>query len=407
MRTFTRAVKRRARKVAWLYELVRARRAKRQEEEYIFLRESQYRKTEALFSQPGWQSRASELLQKCWKRRDPVKESPNQVRIFLAATDDLGGPRILSSFQRHFETIVFDLRRFRHMDPGGEAERAIEDIDTWRPRLHKELLGEFSRAHSARPVDLVFAYGSHLDFEPDTFKRIRASGVPVALLCLDDKHIFREKNYGYPNGQEPLIGAADVHITNSLECVRWYMAHGVAGYFMPQGIDPEMFKPVQITKDLDVSFIGQRYGGRGRLVDALRACGIRVACFGAGWETPSISDAEKIELYSRSRVNLGLGGTGLSNRITCIKGRDFEVPACGGLYLTTYNYELASMFDIGKEILCYYNEIDCAEIIRYYLERPHQAAAIGQAARQRCLKDHTWEKRITGLVEWMGICEKQ
>jgi spore maturation protein CgeB len=401
-----RELKRRARKIGWLYDLVRARRARRQEAEYIYLRENHYRKTGTVFSEPGWQARASQLLQMGWTRRGPLKESPDRVRIFLAATDDLGGPRILPSFQRHFETTVFDLRRFRHLDPGGEAERAIDKLDSWRPHLQQELLKDFFRAHAARPVDLVFAYGSHLDFEHDTLKKIRSSGVPVALLCLDDKHIFRAKNYGYPNGQQPLIGAADVHVTNSLECVRWYVAHGVAGYFMPQGIDPEIFKPLQIAKDLDVSFIGQRYGGRGRLVDTLRACDIRVTCFGAGWGTRGISESEKVEIYNRSRVNLGIGGTGLSNKITCIKGRDFEVPSCGSLYLTTYNHELTGMFAIGGEILCYHNEIDCAEIIRYCLERPEEAAAIGRAARQRCLKDHTWQGRIAGLLEWMGICKK-
>jgi spore maturation protein CgeB len=405
VQVLVRELKHRARRIGRLYEFVRARRAKRQETEYVLLRKRYYRKTQNLFCAPGWQSRSSELLHSGWKGPRIVKQSADQVRIFLAATDDLGGPRILQSFQRHFETALFDLRRFRHFDPGGEAELAIQKIDSWRPRLQRELLAEFSSVHSSRPVDLVFAYGSHLDFEPETLKKLRLSGVPVVLLCLDDKHIFLEKKCGYPNGQKPLVGAADVHLTNSLDCLRWYIAEGVAAYFMPQGVDPELFKPLPVPKDLEVSFVGQRYGARGRLVDVLRANGIQVACFGAGWETQNISDAEKVEIYGRSRINLGIGGTGLSDRITCIKGRDFEVPACGALYLTTYNPELTALFHIGKEILCYFNEIDCAELIRYYLERPEEVETIGKAARKRVLDDHTWQKRIVELLKWMRILE--
>ena len=94
-------------------------------------------------------------------------------------------------------------------------------------------------------------------------------------------------------------------------------------------------------------------------------------------------------------------------RITCIKGRDFEVPACGGLYLTTYNHELASLFDIGKEILCYLNEIDCVEIVRYYLERPEEAKAIARAGYSRCLGDHTWKRRFHDLFQWMGLLSEE
>jgi spore maturation protein CgeB len=172
---------------------------------------------------------------------------------------------------------------------------------------------------------------------------------------------------------------------------------------MPQGVNPKIFQPMDVEKTVDVCFIGQRYGARGRLIDALRAAGIEVVCFGAGWGTLPISDQEKVAMYSRAKINLGIGGTGVSERMTCIKGRDFEVPAAGGLYLTSYNPELTCLYEIGKEILCYSNEIDCVEIVRYYLERPGEAKRIADAGRARCLRDHTWEVRFRELFEWMGI----
>ena len=78
---------------------------------------------------------------------------------------------------------------------------------------------------------------------PETLNEIRHAGVPVAVLNTDDKRLYLES-------QKPLIGAVDVHLTNSLECVRWYMAEGAAAYFFPQGVDPEICKPVPVEKDL-------------------------------------------------------------------------------------------------------------------------------------------------------------
>jgi hypothetical protein len=323
--------------------------------------------------------------------------------VFAAAADDLGGPRILRSLAECCDTELFDLRQYRDLGNQERSERAAADIRNWRPRMQRDAVAAFLAAHARKPVDIVFAYGNHFDFEPDTLRGMSGVGVPLVGLCLDDKHIFLQKKVPWPNGQKPLIGAVDVHLTNSPECMRWYIGEGAPAYFMPQGVDPRIFRPIDVAKTVDVCFIGQRYGMRGRLVDALRSAGVNVVCFGGGWDTPSISDDEKIEMYSRARINLGIGGTGVSERMTCIKGRDFEVPAAGGLYLTTYNPELTNLYDIGKEILCYLNEIDCVEIVRYYLERPEEAQAIATAGRARCLSDHTWEVRFRELFEWMGI----
>jgi spore maturation protein CgeB len=372
------------------------------------LREYYYFRAGPLFSEPGWRAKSRELLRRRWPGPLSVKPHLSDVRVFAAAADDLSGPRILSSLAECCDMELFDLREYRLLDNQESSERAARNIHEWRPQMQRGAVTAFKAVHARKPIDLVFTYGSYFDFEPDTLRAISAMGVPVVNLCLDDKHIFRERNLPWPNGQKALIGAVDVHLTNSPDIMRWYMSEGVPVYFMPQGVNAKIFRPIDVKERVDVCFIGQRYGMRGRLVDALRTAGINVVCFGAGWGTRAISDEEKVEMYSRARVNLGIGGTGVSDRMTCIKGRDFEVPATGGLYLTTFNPELMYLYDIGKEILCYLNEIDCLELIRYYLERPNESKMIGTAGRARCLRDHTWERRFGDLIRWMGFltCDK-
>jgi hypothetical protein len=386
------------------YELVRRRRARRQEDEYVARRDHFARSSGPVFAAPGYRARSRERLGGSWNGPPRVHDDPKSVRVFAIVADDPGGPQLLRPLQTEFDTTLFDLARYRVLQQAqNENDQPVTASLGWRDSLQKDLVQAFESAHAEEPIDLVFAYASHYELEPRTLDRIRAQGVPVAVLCLDDKHVFAEDpSLGHPNGQEPLIGSVDVHLTNSIECVRWYLAKGVAAYYMPQGIDPTLYPPDEGEPLIDVSFMGQRYGMRGAFIDALRRSGVEVDCYGPGWGRV-VSHDEKVRIYSRSRINLGIGGVGYSDRITCVKGREFEVAAAGGLYLTTYDPELPRLFEIGREILCYRNEIDCVELIRYYLENEQAAREIAAAGRQRCLKSHTWGARMAELLGWMGI----
>lgn len=118
-----------------------------------------------------------------------------------------------------------------------------------------------------------------------------------------------------------------------------------------------------------------------------------------------LSDEDAVKLYSRSRINLGFGGVGHSRKLVCLKGSDFEVPMSGGLYLTQDNPELSLVYEVGKEILTYKNEKDCAEKIMWLLANPEQAAKILEAGRKRALKNHTMEKRFERIFRLTGIME--
>ncbi len=390
-------LKGRARRVTWLYELIRKRRARSKESEYLSLREHYYQQTKSLFAEPGYMRKSRELLHKNWRGAPQAKSLPQDVRLFAVGANVVGSALILPELERSFDAVVFDFA-----DDCRKVER--EHDQTARERIQQKLLAAFHRAHRERPIDLAWLSATNTFVSPQTLHAIRRAGVPVAVYNMDDKHQYSEDTrLGFPNGQKPLIGAADVHLTNSIDCVRWYMAEGVAAYYMPPGVDTEFFCPPRVDKDLDVSFIGAAYGMRRRFIQTLQQAGIRITCFGKDWGTRFVSDVEKVGIFGRSKINLGIGGVGYSERITCLKGRDAEVPGSGNLYLTIYDGELSRMWTIGKEILCYFNEIDCVEQIRYYLDRPDKVAAMGQAARARALQEHTWTRRVVGLLQWMGV----
>ena len=181
---------------------------------------------------------------------------------------------------------------------------------------------------------------------------------------------------------------------------------GGSAYYFPEAADPKIFENVKMRKDIDVSFIGQGYGYRFGFIEKLRNEGINVECFGKNWENNVISHIDKVKIYNKSKINLGIGWTGLTNKMTCLKGRDFEIPMTGNVYLTNFDYELANCYSIGKEIICYTNEFDCIEQILFILNNENYMKEIGAEARKRSLKDHTWTKRMVGFLNWVGILEE-
>jgi len=394
----------------------------KQDTEYLRLERFHYQRSPDVFASPGWKDRSAQLLRQGWPGPSNIKKERKEVRLLIIDKSAAFGPCFGPELERAFDSVTFKLVRHRVGYENGKKDlvtfgkglnldfhdvvstRFRKPFMEWRDRLQVDLFKLAETAHSEKPIDLCFAYGSYQQFEPGTLRAIRQLGIPVALFWLDEKHAYWERRkMEIPNGQKPLIGSCDVHLTNSFECIRWYMSEGAAAFYFPQAVDSQIYKPSGDKRDIPVSFIGQKYGMRAKFIEALRKLGIEIQCFGSGWENGLAKDS--VEIYLRSRINLGLGETGKSDRMTCIKGRDFEIPGTGSLYLTSYDPELAWLFNIGKEILCYRNEMDCAQQIRYYLSNTEHADAIASAGRARCLKQHTWTLRFESLLRWMGILE--
>ena len=86
-----------------------------------------------------------------------------------------------------------------------------------------------------------------------------------------------------------------------------------------------------------------------------------------------------------------------------IKGRNFEVPGCGGFVLTGRADNLEQYYENEKEIVCFDNRDDLIEKIRYYLAHENERAAIAQAGYDRTLREHTYAHRFKDIFSRMGM----
>lgn len=261
------------------------------------------------------------------------------------------------------------------------------------------------QAHQRSPLDWIFVYASGVEISPSFIRRIQEEvGVPTVNMCLDDKQSWQGPWVGdHRAGQIDLAPVFDLSWTSSRVTCKWYLCEGGRPIYMPEGCNPQVYRPLEVEQDIPVSFIGGAYGYRPAAVRFLKQYGIPIQVYGAGWGT-KVSVQEAVEIICRSRINLGMGGIGYSESLTNVKGRDFEVPCVGrGLYLTSFNSDLALHFEIGKEIVCYRDRDEMLELIRYYLTHSEEAGAIAQNARRRCLAEHRWLHRYIQICQILGI----
>jgi len=200
-----------------------------------------------------------------------------------------------------------------------------------------------------------------------------------------------------------------------------------------------LYKPYNSTEIYDVSFIGQPHGNRREVIEKVKKTGIDIKCWGKGWPNGRISQEEMIKIFFQSKINLNLTKSSgninfralvsmflkreldsslkflspkywpgnfqslLAKKREQIKGRNFEVPGCGGFLLTSDADNLTDYYQDGKEIVIYRNTNDMIDKIKYYLEHNEEREAIARAGYERTLREHTYEKRFNEIFKTIGL----
>lgn len=274
-----------------------------------------------------------------------------------------------------------------------------------RQQMVNQMLSFFRETHLKHPVDWVLCYGGGQDISAIVIKQIiEEFGVPTVNMTFDDKHGWTGPNVGeHCMGARDITRVFDLFLTSARVACEWHMIEGGRPIYMPEGFDNTAYHPMNVKKDISVSFVGVAYGFRTSVVRYLKKNGIPIQAFGKGWPgTGHIEDI--VGIFNRSVINLGMGGIGYSESLTNVKGRDFEIPGTGGgVYLTSFNPDLAQHFIVGDEILCYRNRDEMLELIRYYLAHPDEVEKIARRGHERCLSEHRWLHRYQRALDIIGV----
>ena len=302
-------------------------------------------------------------------------------------------------------TAFGELQHIDWRDPG--LARGLHPHESgWKQAMSTGLLSKVSAWSVGRSFDVVFTYLSGDQVDPATVEKLRSLGAPMVNLALNDKETFVGKvSHGHAMGARDICRYFDLCWTSTEDALEKYVVEGALPIYLPEGANPEVHRPYDEEMIYDVSFVGQRYGNRPETIARLRETGVKVEAFGPGWPNGPLTMEEMVRTWSRSRINLGFGGVLGHKETYCLKGRDFEVPMSGGLYLTEHHSELEQFYDVGREIVTYTGFNDLLGKIHWLLSEPEAAKVIRRAGRERALREHTWEMRFEKIFRILGALE--
>ena len=86
-----------------------------------------------------------------------------------------------------------------------------------------------------------------------------------------------------------------------------------------------------------------------------------------------------------------------------IKGRVFEVPACGGFLLTQPAENLHDYLTPGRDCATFETIDDLVHQVRHYLNHEEERQAIAQTGYRRTLAEHTYAARFASIFEQAGV----
>ena len=322
-----------------------------------------------------------------------------------------------------------------------------------RACFSQKLLDTFRREHAKKAFALFFAYLMDGMVELAAIDEIRKTGVPTCNFSCNNTHQFYLVDELSPH--------FDYNLHSEKDARDKFLAIRANPMWWPMASNPKYFKPVDVPRTIQASFVGANYALRARYIAHLLENGIDTHAYGPGWvggaqtrwrslakrylflwqalstidpQTqsaasaqladhdyrcclsarfpanmhPPVTDDELIALYSRSHVSLGfleVYDRHDPNRpvIRHLHLREFEAPMSGALYCTGYMTELAEMFEPDKEVLVYRNQHELLDKMRFYLAHPDQAAMIRQAGRKRALAEHTYHDRFRKLFKILGL----
>lgn len=374
-----------------------------------YLKRREYYSSQAARLNLRYSSGQTELLVRerlAQRGHTPSKRELGDVHTF-AFIPDLGWHKtLLPEIEELGPTTWFD-----YVKEGYSIEEFFRRDDcglSRRSAMNQAFIEAVVKTNEKKPIDWVFAYASGVEISRNSIEEIhRQIGIPTVCMCLDDKQSWTGPWMGdHQAGQIALAPAFDLSWTSAKVACEWYLVEGGRPLFLPEGFAFKSYKRLQRPKDILVSFVGARYGYRARLIEKLRSYNIPVQVFGQGWQNSGwVSDIN--EIFNRSLINFGMGGIGYLQQLNNLKGRDFEIPGSGGgAYLTSFNPDLAAYFQIGKEILCYYNEIDAVETIRDLIAHPESTMEIADLARTRAINEHRWKHRFIEVLRTLGILKR-
>jgi hypothetical protein len=316
------------------------------------------------------------------------------------------------------------LRRAEENPRESLADRAARKlVENWvTPRWERHLERILERE---RDVDAVVVFTVPLNHLRGIPTELRDRfGVPVVYYDADvplslPEYGGADTGFNIYHGADP--GEYDLVLSNSeggLPRLKELGARRAEALFW--GADPVLFSPLEVEKEHDVFFYG--YGDKFRQEWITELIGepsrrlpeVDFAVGGADFRG-DLGRARMLRYFpvnllsrviSASRVNVNVARKPHATVFGSSTSRLFELAATAAAIVTNPYEGIERWFEPGREVIVVQDADGAVAAYGELLRDPHQAAEIGQRARERVLDEHTFVHRARRLLELIGLRER-
>jgi spore maturation protein CgeB len=179
------------------------------------------------------------------------------------------------------------------------------------------------------------------------------------------------------------------------------------------GADPDVFMPMKVERqDVDVLFYGHGREYRSRWIDDMITApsnaipearfavrGTKLVDLGRAEQLPYLSFSKLREYVCRSKINLCITRAAHAGTFASSSSRPFELASLGACIVANSYLGIEEWFEPEREIVVVGSQDEALDRYRYLLSHESERLAMGNAARERVLKEHTFRHRARDLVE--------
>lgn len=255
---------------------------------------------------------------------------------------------------------------------------------------------------------------------PDAFLLLKGDGIfPETLVDIKKTcHVsFRYMDSPIKGWIVHLARVSNSFFITAGGLIEKYKRLGVKNVFhLWEGCDPEVHRYLPSGSpeyQCEVAFVGVGKAGRENLLKEVMKAGFNLKIWGRDWpksfpvKKEWVEPEEFAKVCSSARVVLGLND---NNTIPdYFSDRTFLTLACRGFHITSYTPRLERWFTNKKHLVWYktrkkypwskrYQE--CADLIKYYLDKPEERERIARMGQEWVYSHYTWRH---SMEKWLNI----
>lgn len=248
----------------------------------------------------------------------------------------------------------------------------------------EEMNRKFIELIKKEKPDYIFLWLIGEEFFLETLLKIKEISPKTKLInyCCDEDTLFENYTYYYSLFIDYFLVTDKEHIQDYENKPFLFLA-----------TDTETFKPMNLNKIYDVTFVGTPKVDRAEYVRYLLQNGISVRLFGFGWEDypefkdiygGAIESEEYNKIINQSKINLCF--TKNYHRAKHINQRPFEIAASKSFFLMEASPGYSDFFKEGEDVVTFKDKEELLQKVEYYLNNKKEKNKIADKVYKKIRK---------------------